>query len=347
MSEQPTRHDATDAAGNNTTVIDIHCHVGTPGCSDLVGDLYRPEHEPFDYFGGASTTYNQTHFASLAGKLTDPGERLAEMDRMGVDVQAISVAPPQYYYWTEPDLGSRLSRMENEWIARLCAGHPDRLVGLGTVPLQDTDRALAELDHISGQLRFAGIEICTNVNGTDLDVERLAPFWDAVADLDLLVVLHPHGFTQGQRLGDYYLVNVIGNPLDSTVALSRLIYGGVLERHPDLKLCVVHGGGYLPFYAARMDHAYQVRPEAREHIPAPPSTYLQRVHFDTVVFDPSDIRRLIDNYGPDHVLLGTDYPYDMGETDPVGLVDRVPGLSAKERDLIVGGNATRLLRLDR
>jgi aminocarboxymuconate-semialdehyde decarboxylase len=160
------------------------------------------------------------------------------------------------------------------------------------------------------------------------------------------VVLHPHGFTQGQRLGDYYLTNVIGNPLDSTVAVSRLIFSGVLERHPDLTVCVVHGGGYLPFYAARMDHAWQVRPEAREHIPNAPTTYLRRLHFDTVVFDPADVGHLVDRYGADHVLLGTDYPYDMGEEDPVGLVDRTPGLSGEDKALVLGGNAARLLRLD-
>lgn len=337
MSQEPT---------TTTPVIDIHCHVRTPECEPLVKDLYRSELEPFDHFGGASTEYNRTHFADIAPKLTNAEERLADMERMGVDVQALSVAPPQYYYWTEPDLGARLSRMENERLAELCRAHPDRFVGLGTVPLQDTATALKELDHLSGELGFTGIEISTNVAGTDLDHARLAPFWEGVADLDLLVVLHPHGFTQGQRLGDYYLANVIGNPLDSTVALSRLIYAGVLERHQDLKLCVVHGGGYLPFYSARMDHAWQVRPEAREHIPNPPTTYLERVHFDTVLFDPDDVARLVTRYGADHVLLGTDYPYDMGETDPVGLVHRAPELTAAERGLVLGGNAARLLQLD-
>jgi aminocarboxymuconate-semialdehyde decarboxylase len=326
-------------------VVDIHCHVLTPECEPLVRDLAGAQLQPFDRFGGASTDYNRTHFAAIVPKLTDPAERLADMDLMGVDVQAISVAPPQYYYWTQPDLGSRLARMCNERLAELCRAHPDRFVGLGTVPLQDTDLALKELDHLSGQLGFTGIEICTNVEGTDLDHERLAPFWERVTELDLLVLLHPHGFTEGQRLTDFYLINVIGNPLDSTVALSRLISAGVLERHQDLKLCVVHGGGYLPFYAARLDHAWQVRPETREHIPNAPSTYLKRVHFDTVVFDPADVARLVTSYGADHVLLGTDYPYDMGEVDPIGLVDRTPDLSDDDRAQILGGNAARLLGL--
>ena len=341
MSDQPS---ATGTSGG-TRVIDIHCHVRTPECEPLVSDLYRPELEPFDLYGGVSTVYNREHFSAIAPKLTDTEERLADMDRMGVDVQAISVAPPQYYYWTEPDLGARLSRMENERLAELCRAHPDRFVGLGTVPLQDTAATLKELDHLSGELGFTGIEICTNVLGADLDSERLRPFWERVADLDLLVVLHPHGFTQGERLGDYYLVNVIGNPLDSTVAVSRLIFSGLFERHPDLRLVVVHGGGYLPFYAARMDHAWQVRPEAREHLPHAPSSYLERLHFDTVVFDPADVTHLVRRYGADHVLLGTDYPYDMGETDPVGLVGRAPELSADERALVLGGNAARLLRM--
>lgn len=331
--------------GRRAPVVDIHCHVYTPACEPLVRDLQSRAEEPFDRFGGRSSEYNKQHFADIRPQLTTPDVRLADMDRMKVDVQAISVAPPQYYYWTPGHLGRRLARMENDHLAEIVAGHPDRFVGLGTVPLQDVEGAIEELGYVASELGFRGIEICSNAAGDDLDDPRFLPFWEEVERLRLLVVIHPHGFTQGDRLTDYYLINVVGNPLDSTVAVSRLIFGGVLERCPALKICVVHGGGYLPLYPYRMDHAWAVRPESRERIPHPPSTYLAKLYVDTVVFDPRQLAYLVQSAGDDHVLLGTDYPYDMGESDPVGLVSRVPGLDRAGQERILGGNAARLLEL--
>jgi aminocarboxymuconate-semialdehyde decarboxylase len=331
--------------GQRGPVVDIHCHVYTPACEALVRDLQSRGVEPFDRFGGRSTEYNTQHFTDIRPQLTTPDIRLADMDRMGVDVQAISVAPPQYYYWAPGHLGRRLARMENDHLAEIVTGHPDRFVGLGTVPLQDVEGAIAELRYVASELGFRGIEICSNVAGDDLDHPRFLPLWEEVERLRLLVVIHPHGFTQGDRLTDYYLINVVGNPLDSTLAVSRLIFGGVLEQHSALKICVVHGGGYLPLYPYRMDQAWRVRPESRERIPHPPSTYLAKLYFDTVVFDHRQLADLVQRAGDDHVLLGTDYPYDMGESDPLGLVSRVPGLDRAGRERILGGNAARLLEL--
>jgi len=158
------------------------------------------------------------------------------------------------------------------------------------------------------------------------------------------VVLHPAGFTEGRRLTEYYLVNVIGMPLSSTVAVSRMILGGVFHRHPDLKMLVVHGGGYLAFYAARTDHAYKHRPELRQNIDRLPSEYLSRLYFDTTVFDPVMLEHLVGSYGADHVLLGTDYPYDMGLPDPLALIADAR-ITDAERELIAGANACRLLKI--
>jgi len=328
--------------------IDIHCHVGSAAAEELAGDSYSPEKDPFFYYSGpASEAYNKEHFSEIVPKLTQPEERLRDMDAMGIDIQAISVAPPQYYYWAEPDLGVKLAQIQNDNLARIVAEHPDRFVGLGTVPLQDVDATLDELDRIAHDLRFRGIEICTNVNGDDFDDPRFLPFWERVRDLDLLVVVHPNGFTHGERLAAYYLINTVGMPLDSTVFLARLIFGGVLQRVPDLKVCVVHGGGYLPSYPSRYDHAWRARADVREFIPDhPPSHYLQRLYFDTMLYDANELGTLLARYGADHVLLGTDYPYDMGEVDPVRLICSVEGLSDHERAQILGGNAARLLRLE-
>jgi len=222
--------------------------------------------------------------------------------------------------------------------------HPDRFVGLGTLPMQDVERAVKELERVVRQHGFPGIAVNTNVNGRDYDHPDFLPFFAKAQELETTIVLHPNGFTGGERLTDYYLINVVGNPLDSTVGVTRLIYGGVLEKLPDLKIVVVHGGGYLPFYADRMDHAFEVRPECRENISLRPSEYLRKLYFDTMVFGSTSLGYLVTRYGADHVLLGTDYPYDMGETDPIGLVEKVDGLSPEDVDKIVGGNAARLLR---
>jgi aminocarboxymuconate-semialdehyde decarboxylase len=329
-------------------VIDLHSHVATPACQALVEGLASPRMDPFAFYSGDDTkAYNARHFAELVGKLTDPNERLEDMDRMGVDIQALSVAPPQYYYWADPGLGRRLARMQNDHVAALVSRHPDRFAGLATVPLQDVGAAIAELEHAVGQLGLRGVEICTNVNGLDLDDRRFRPFFAAVADLDVVVLLHPHGFTQGERLMDYYLTNVVGNPLESTLAVTRIIHGGVLEELPGLKLCVVHGGGYLPFYASRMDHAWEQRPEGRRHIPdRPPSAYLRQIYVDCLVYDEAHLGFLVQQMGINRVVVGTDYPYDMGYYDPVGLVEKTASLSADDRRKILGATAAALLKLE-
>jgi aminocarboxymuconate-semialdehyde decarboxylase len=334
------------ARGTGGRVIDIHAHVMTPEAEEIAAPLFSPGKDPFVAFSGpASETYNRAHFSEIAPKLSLPEERLRDMDRMGVDVQAISVAPPQYFYWTEPEVGAKLSGMINDRLFEIVQAHPDRFVGLGTLPMQDVDLAFSELERIVDELDFHGLEICTNVNGIDLDDARFVPFFEQVVARDLLLVVHPNGFTHGERLAEHYLINTVGMPMDSTIFVARLVFGGVLERFPTLKVCIVHGGGYLPFYPARFDHAYEARADCRERISRPPSTYLAQLYFDTMVFDAAMVGELVRRWGADHVLLGTDYPYDMGETDPLGLVDAVEGLDADARSLIVGGNAARLLQL--
>lgn len=326
--------------------VDIHCHISTPECEPLVRDLFSAEKEPFVFFASAETrAINQRLFAEWASRLTAPEERLKDMDRMGIDVQAISPLPTQYYYWTEGELGRQLARMQNERVAEIVRAYPARFVGMGTLPLQEVESAVQELERVVKELDLRAVEISSNVNGVDFDDPRFEQFFAKAEELDVLLFIHPLGFTDGRRLRDYYLTNVIGQPLDSTVAVAHLIYGGVLERHPQLKICVAHGGGYLPFYAGRMDHAYQVRPECQHLIKRPPSTYLRRLYFDTVLYREESLAYLVKQVGSDHILLGTDYPADMGEADPVGYIGRVQSLSRAEKENICGGNAARLLNI--
>jgi aminocarboxymuconate-semialdehyde decarboxylase len=336
--------DQTARGRGPTGVIDIHCHVQSDEVSTITRDVPMRESDPFVRYLGRSKEHNRRLAERMRTNLVDPRVRIDDMDRMGIAIQAISVAPPHYFYWAEPTLGARVARITNDRIAAIVAEHPSRFVGLGSVPLQDVDAALRELDRATSELGFTGIEICTQVNGLDLDDARFLPFFEEVVRRDLLLVVHPNGTTQGERLTDYYLINVIGMPLDSTIFLARLIFGGVLERLPDLKICVVHGGGYAASYPARFDHAWRVRPECRDKISRSPGEYLSSLYYDTMVYDVPSLASLVTRYGADHIVLGTDYPYDMAEADPVGLVTAL-GLPEDERKLILGETAARLLRM--
>jgi len=337
---------AKRARNRKTFTVDIHCHISTPECEPLVKDLFSVEKEPFLFFTTSETReINQRLFASMAVKMTSPEERLKDMDRMGIDIQAISPSPNQYYYWTDGELGLQLARMQNERVAEIVRAYPTRFVGMGTLPLQDVEKAVQELERVVTVLGLRAVEVSTNVNGADFDDPRFEPFFAKAEELEALIFIHPIGCTDGGRMRDYYLINVVGHPLESTVAVSRIIFGGILERHPHLKICVAHGGGYLPSYSGRMDHAYQVRPECQHLIQRPPSTYLRQLYFDTVLYTAESLAYLVKQMGSEHVLLGTDYPADMGETDPLGYIGKVRSLSRAEKDNICGGNAVRLLKI--
>jgi aminocarboxymuconate-semialdehyde decarboxylase len=329
-------------------VVDLHCHYLNPEVNAKTAHLNPAQYDPTTVFADDLTREtNVKQMKTRAPKLTGVTERLVDMDRMGVDVQAICPAPYHFFYWTEADYGAQLAREVNEGIAKIAADTPDRFVGLGSVPLQDSQLAIRELDYCVKKLGMRGIEICTNVNGKNLTDPslKLDKFFARCEELGVLIFMHPLGYTQADRLTHHYFNNVIGNPLDSTVAVSHLIFDGVMARYPKLKIVVAHGGGFIAHYWARMDHAWRGRADCRTVIKRPPSSYLEKFYFDTITFDPEILKRLIDRFGADHVVLGTDYPYDMGEEDPLGLIAQVKRLPKASRDLIAGGNAARLLKI--
>jgi aminocarboxymuconate-semialdehyde decarboxylase len=328
--------------------VDIHCHYLNTEVAAKVAPLNPAQYDPLVQFANELTReVNTKQMRDRGPKLSSIEVRLKDMDRMGIDVQAVSPAPNQTYYWTEPDLGAELARAVNDRLAEIVATWPDRFVAFGTVPLQNTELALTELTRCVKELGFRGVEINPSVNGVDLTdpVLGLDKFFARAQELDIVIFMHPIGFTHGGRLIDHYFNNVIGNPMETTIAASHLIFDGVLQRHPRLKVILPHAGGYLAHYWARMDHAHTARPDCRTVIKRAPSSYLKKMYFDTIAFDPAILRQMVDQYGPDHVLLGTDYPYDMGVDDPVGFIAKVPRLKRDERALIEGGNAARLLRI--
>ena len=339
----------TKDQAKKSRVVDLHCHYLNPAVNAKTAHLDLGQYDPTTVFADSLTREtNVEQMKSRAPKLTGITERLVDMDRMGVDIQAVCPAPYQFFYWTEADYGAELTREVNDGIAKIAADRPDRFVGMGSVPLQDAELAIRELNYCVNSLGMRGIEICTNVNGKNLTDPslKLDKFFARAEELGVLIFLHPLGYTQADRLTHHYFNNVIGNPLESTVAVSHLIFDGVMERYSKLKFLVAHGGGFIAHYWARMDHAWRARPDCRTVIKNPPSSYLEKFYFDTITFDPEMLKRLVDRFGADHVVLGTDYPYDMGDENPLGLIAQVKELSSASRDLIQGGNAARLLNIE-
>ncbi len=331
----------------STRVVDIHAHVLVPAVETLVAD--RPERiaalrAQSDASGAASAQHNRQLFANeYLPKLTDVTTRLAAMDAMGVDMQAVSLSPTQYYYWADRDLAQAIALAANEHLAQLAAAHPDRFVGLATVSLQHPDLAAEQLTIAMKQHGLRGCQISTLIDGAELADRRHDRFWSRAEALGAVVFVHPLGCTLGERVQPYYLSNIVGQPIETALALSHLIFGGTLDRHPRLKLCAAHGGGYLPSYIGRSDHGYAVRPESRT-MAHPPSTYLKRIWFDSLVYTPRGLETLVREVGASQVVIGTDYPFDMGTTAPLQQLAETD-LSEADRERIRGGNALELLSI--
>jgi aminocarboxymuconate-semialdehyde decarboxylase len=332
--------------GKRHFTVDIHAHLFSIEADALTKPHFKPSDETFLVFSNEATReVNRKQEARIHDQVRLPEPRLIDMDARGIDIQVISPSPHQYHYWAEPELGRQAAQLCNDRIAEVVGQHPDRFAGLGTVPLQAPEMAIAELERCVKQLGFRGVEIGTNVRGGELSDARLRPFWAKAQELGVLVFMHPAGTTEGRRLAEHYFVNLIGNPLESTLAVSHLIFGGVLDAYPRLKICVAHGGGYLASYPGRFDHAHAARSDCRLLIKKRPSTYLKKLYFDTLVFTPEQLEHLVRLYGSDHVLLGTDYPFDMGDEDPVGFIASATRLTGADRAAIMGLNAAKLLKI--
>jgi aminocarboxymuconate-semialdehyde decarboxylase len=326
--------------------VDFHCHIFVPAIERLVAALPEKAAEVQQLeiaSGAASSEHNRRVMLPMAvPKLTSLDIRLQDMDKMGVDLQVISPSATQYYYWANRDLAAALVKEQNEAIAATCAKHPDRLTGLGNVSLQHPDLAATQLQYLVKELGLKGAVISSSVNGESLGSDLLAPFWKMADELKCVVFIHPFGTVQSTRLTRFYLSNLVGQPFETTLALSELIFSGTLDRCNQVKIVAAHGGGYLPTYIGRSDHGYKVRPEARGCTKAP-HEYLKGIWFDSVVYDGMALRHLIDRVGVSQVVVGTDYPFDMGDYAPHELVASLPSLSEAERGALLGGNALGLL----
>ena len=330
---QPTRR-APTIGGKKPLTVDMHGHCFVRDDWPLIQD--RPEAQDL------LRIMNAEYFPRLAGV----DARIEEMDRQGIDVQAVSLYVGQYHYWAERDLAEKLVRIQNEKLAELCAMHPTRLVALGAVALHFPDLAAEQMAHAVEEYGFPGFMITGSVNGDEISAPRFDAFWHRVEELDVLVFVHPRGFVEGATRfeGHGWLGNTVGNPLETTVALSHMIFDGFLDRFPDAKICAAHGGGYLPTYIGRSDNCYGVDPRC-QHMKRKPSEYLKQLYFDTLVYSPEVLRHLIDSVGPERIVIGTDYPFPVASRDPLGDVLSVEGLDDRAMESILGTTAATLLKI--
>ncbi|MEU4309305.1 amidohydrolase family protein [Streptomyces rochei] len=327
--------------------VDVHAHVLLPDVESLVAGL--PGHAEAKEVdarrnGPAALAVNGPMVRARVPRMTDVALRLASMDAQKVDVQLVSPSPSHYHYWADEATAEKVYRLANEATAAHCAQAPDRLRGLGLVPLQHPGHMVRALDHALEQ-GLDGVEISSHAPGRELSDPAYEPFWSRAAERGAILFLHPFGCTLDERLDRWYLSNTVGQPTENAVALSHLIFSGVLDRHPGLKIVAAHGGGYLPTHIGRSDHAWSARSDAGAGCAHLPSSYLRRLYFDSLVHDPHVLRELVRVAGADRVLLGSDFPFDMGTEDPVAAL-RAARLPDADFHAVRGGNAAALLRKD-
>ncbi|HSM45978.1 MAG TPA: amidohydrolase family protein [Acidimicrobiia bacterium] len=327
--------------------IDVHAHAIVPETLEAMATRH-PDYGPVlqEKDGRRYLHYpRRSNLGPLPEPIFEPDRRLEAMDRQRVDIQVIAIPPPNFHYHVPAEVGSDFARIQNDALADLSDSQPDRFHWFATLPLQDIAASLEEIRRVGGHQRMRGVQIGTNVDGVDLDDRSLDPVWEALASANLPVWLHPdqRAIAGADRLGDFYLQNLVGLPMESTIAAARLIFGGVLDRHPDLRFGLVHGGGFSPFQLGRWDHGWGVRPEPKTHIEQPPSTYFQRLYFDTLTHDRASLLLLGERVGWNHVMLGTDFPFDMAEDDPVTRVEEA-GLDAVHLRSVLAGTAQMFLR---
>ena len=324
--------------------IDIHSHVIPTRIIDQIalfpGEFAaRVEGEA----PARKVIHEQGYVYPLFDEFHDPAAKLEGMDRKAIDISVISPAPPMFYYWADVDLAMKTARLVNDGVADMVAAKPSRLRGMATIPLQHPDAAIAEMERVVLDYGFKAIEIGTSVEGVQLAEAKFRPVLRRAQELGLFVFAHPYYVGAKGGLESYYLTNLIGNPLDTTTMLAHLMFSGALDELPDLKICLAHGGGFAPYQIGRLVHGHKVRAEAHQFSSTSPKELLRRFYFDSLVFDPQALRYLIDLVGADHVCIGTDAPFDMGDNDPQDTLSSVPRLTKVEHHEVCCGTALRLL----
>lgn len=326
-------------------IVDIHSHVFPERFLAALDRIGAQHGAKVETRGGERIVWSSPRQRSTIGPVFwDVAERLAALERWGIAVQALSLSPPMLY-WAPPDVGRELASVFNDEIAAIARAHPSRFLAFATLPLQDVPAAVAEAERAAGA-GCRALYVGTNVNGRYLDDPSFEPLWECAVRLRLPVFTHPLNNAGGERMTGWHLDNSVGNPNETALCGARLSMAGVLDRHPDLEIVLAHGAGSLPFLLGRLDHTYAVRAEVKSALRQAPSAYFTRFYTDTITHGDRALRFLIEAAGPERVLLGTDLPYDMADSDPAARLRRL-GLSPGDAAAIEAGNAARLLRLER
>ena len=338
------------APGAPPLTIDLHTHILPPDLPDLRAlygyggfvALERPA--PGAAGRRGRMTIDGTLFREVPDTTWDPARRLEECDRHGVGAQVLSTVPVMFSYWAEPAHAADLARRLNDHIAAVVAARPTRFVGLGTLPLQAPDLAVRELERATRDLGLAGVQIGTHVNHWNLDEPALFPVFEAARDLGAAIFVHPWDMLGQERMRKYWLPWLVGMPAEVSLAICSLIFGGVLERLPGLRIAFAHGGGAFPGTIGRIEHGFQVRPDlCAVDNTVPPRAHLDRIYVDSLVHDADTLRSLLRLFGPERVALGSDYPFPLGEAVPGALIDALEGIDAATRARLRGGTALEFL----
>ncbi len=282
----------------------------------------------------------------LLPEFCDVEAKVAWMDRVGMSVSAISVGPPIYFYWLKPEAGLEIIKLANDGIAQMVAKHPDRLRGLAHLPMQDPDAAIAELERAVKEYRFKGVELATSIEGAPLADMKFRKVLKTIEQLGLFVFTHPYQCLANGGMDSYYLRNFVGFPLDTTMMVAHLMFSGALDDLKKLRFLLAHGGGFMPYQIGRFVHGHNVRPEPKVNNASSPRELFKRFYFDCLTHEPRSTRHLINMVGADHIVIGTDNPFDMapkGAAMQVGQVDAIPGLTVAEREWIDSKTARKLL----
>ena len=330
--------------------IDIHTHILPKEWPDLKkkygygGWIHLDHHKT----GCARMMKDSKFFREVGSNLWDPEIRCNEYDTFGIDVQVLSTVPVMFSYWAKPEHALDLSKLLNDHIASIIDDQPGRFIGLGTLPMQDPSMAVSELERCVKELGLSGVQIGTNINGLNLNDDSLFEVFESAESLNTAIFIHPWYMMGEKEMNQYWLPWLVGMPAETSRAICSMIFGGVFERLPNLRVAFAHGGGAFPATIGRIDHGFNVRPDlcAIDNDKLP-STYLGKFWVDSLVHDRTALSYLISKIGMEKIALGTDYPFPLGELEPGSLINKMNDLSADNRDMLFSRNALNWLGIDK